>query len=220
MNRMSYEIIMVLGGENPITKSRSKKALELHLETKRPILLTGSHSSMLDHAPEKTEREQMREYLISMGTKPSSTLIEEYPSHLQGSRDVLGNLVFSEKPLQGIQRVALVTDDYHMPRALWIANFVYPTKRFIPYETKCPSTLKEKAINWLSWQALRYDLRNITPGDLESIRAHMLSTPAYSTRPKQSLNGILLNLARFAKGKGMTGIKTNLKYYEANCPQD
>ena len=156
----SLDALLVLGGEGS-DHSRSDHTNSLYKSRAVPIeiVLSGNSSGLKNLVPVKPEADVMRDYLIEKGI-PNEFLHTETKS-----LDTLGNIVFSwpilDDILSGFQtkRLGLVTDNFHMMRALWTAKRVLPDSYAItplPSEKNADvkASLMERAVKY----AIAYDL--------------------------------------------------------------
>ena len=118
---VDYDCIIVLGaqvlptGEPSVQLSwRLDKAEEYYLKSPCPIVVTGAQGGN-EPAP---EGDVMREILLSRGV-PESDVISDPAS--ENTRENIANAwaILSE---MGCERPLIVTSDYHLPRALAIAE--------------------------------------------------------------------------------------------------
>lgn len=116
------DVIVVLGARsyingsyNPCLKARVDKASELyHKKLASKLLVTGGN----DKEDHKNEAETMREIAIENGVNPEDILMEKSAS------STYENFLFSKKILRerGLTSVIIVTEPFHMARAMLVAN--------------------------------------------------------------------------------------------------
>ncbi len=118
--RQDTDAIIVLGAQvlpngqpNRILKTRLEMAAEAYFAAPRPIICCGAQG---DDEP-APEGNVMREYLIQLGIPETDIFAETQ------SRNTYENIRNAKQMLpQGTRSVLIVTSDYHIARALWIAG--------------------------------------------------------------------------------------------------
>ncbi|HIH24286.1 TPA: YdcF family protein [Candidatus Woesearchaeota archaeon] len=182
----TLDALLVLGGEDQTYRPRSNTAkmiygaVTMRRNEPLPIILSGLHSALFPDSP-VVESKEMRDYLLEKGI-PRNALFAEAQS-----MDTVGNFYHSQKYLAlfGARRIGVVTDDYHMERALWAGKKVLghsPT--LIPVTTGVDGTTLRDASERISLYALRVGMRNIAPGDHAAINEY-LARPHASARMGQ-----------------------------------
>jgi len=133
------------GSPNRILKTRLDMAYDAWRENPRPIICCGAQGSD-EPAPEGSV---MRDYLIQKGVPPTFVTAET------GSYNTYENLANARALLpEGTNSVLIVTSDYHVPRALWIAR----SKGLTAYGAGSPTYWKwrfknhtKEAASWLKY---------------------------------------------------------------------
>lgn len=119
------DALLVLGGEDRTQWHRSRAAAAYFLACRKAglalprVLVTGGASARLQHAKRaapaahRTEAASMAEFLLAEGV-PRSHLLQE-----ACARDTLGNVALggAMAARHGLQRLLLVSDDFHLWRA-------------------------------------------------------------------------------------------------------
>ncbi len=197
---MKPDLIMVLSGEDPQARHRSKKAIEIYqaYDGEAPILVSGSHSGLLGRElPSGMAREchQSQEFLISQGVPERDVTCEE------ASLCTLGNFYFSQPLIkENQQSVYVVTDPFHMKRSMWCSRVIFGLeKEFTAQETANDSNSPyKKAIESLQMALLGRDFRNrgIEAGDSEAMRDFFENAhPFYCAgSPEKTWYGIFIRL--------------------------
>lgn len=122
-----FKIGILLGGGltkrnrlNKISRRRVKLAYNLlkegYIET---IILSGKYGKK---KKTKTEAEVYKEYLLDRGIRTRQIILEEE------SRDTIGNAVYTKELMIGKRfqkKAMLITNDFHIKRALNIFKFVF-----------------------------------------------------------------------------------------------
>ena len=113
-----YDCILVLGYPNMtamqhrILNSRLKTALQIYRRgASGVIIVTGGGTRV---RPAGTEADVMKAYLIGRGVPPSAIIAE------RRSKNTIGNAFFSKPLIQKNSRFAVVTSEFHVPRARYI----------------------------------------------------------------------------------------------------
>ncbi len=121
------DVLLVLGGEDPVYRTRSNHAAMIYfnLGNHPPLVLSGNYSNPKPGL--LSEASQMKDYLINNMMIPEERIFLE-----ENSTTTLENIVFSKPIIDDVlsgfisKRVGLVTDGFHMPRASWLADYVFP----------------------------------------------------------------------------------------------
>ena len=143
------DAIIVLGAQvlpngepNRILKTRLEMAFSAYQAAHRPIVCCGARGS---DEPE-AEGTVMRNYLISRGIPDNDVRAETLSVNTYENIDNAKQLLSSTA-----QRVLIVTSDYHVARALWIAR----SKGLVAYGAGSPTYWKWRFMNHtkvaLSW---------------------------------------------------------------------
>lgn len=201
MSKISQpDLIMVLSGENPVERHRSKKAVELYFKygEQVPILVSGSHSGLLGRTlPEGMKREchQTRDSIASKNVPSDSIRLEE------NSLCTLGNFFLSFPHIRSHElEIDLVTDKFHMSRSLWCSNVLFGgTKKFNPQNTE-NALANPYSIFIESFQkkllGLDFLIYGVSPGEYDSIFRYMREVhPFYSeSTPPFSFYGVFTKI--------------------------
>jgi len=176
---VSQVALLVLGGENPHSHSRSRAALAYYRKhhAARLIVSGGARVTYCGtgrrHLP-RSEAEHMAHWLRAAGVPPAH-IWQETQAH-----DTLGNIVLGVGLAQsrGIsaRHVVLVSDDFHLPRCHWL--FV----RVCGHGPLDAIATGEFAPLWLRWreplaqavQRLSLHRAQVACGDLEGYRRFVL----------------------------------------------
>ncbi|MFQ5474871.1 MAG: YdcF family protein [Candidatus Nanoarchaeia archaeon] len=163
------DALVVLGGEGK-EHSRSNHVFSIYSAVKDSqsrslyIILTGGHHGV-GKASRSSESGGMKQHLSALGV-PDEVMRTE-----NASRDSLTNIIFSQFILDDldVKRFGLVTDQFHMLRALWTAYRVLDGKyEIIPCPTRERAGLRKHLVEAAIKQALRFELRGIHSGDQET----------------------------------------------------
>jgi len=121
--------VLVLGGENPHSRSRSRAALAYYQHHPAVVRLIVSGGARVVHREAgqrfafASEAEHMACWLLAAGV-PAAHVWQETQA-----RDTLGNIVLGVAlaQSQGIsaRQVVLVSDDFHLPRCRWLFRHVF-----------------------------------------------------------------------------------------------
>jgi uncharacterized SAM-binding protein YcdF (DUF218 family) len=124
--------LLVLGGEDPRTCTRSRAALAYYQDCRtrvRPVprlIVSGGARVWLPGEKEPaglSEAEHMARCLLAAGVPPAHVWLEPQ------ARDTLGNIVLGVDVAlaRGIspRNVVLVSDDFHLPRCRWLFAQVF-----------------------------------------------------------------------------------------------
>ena len=153
---LNTDAIIVLGAQvlpngqpNRILKTRLDMARSVYEKAPQPIICCGAQGDD-EPAPEGAV---MRDYLVVSGV-PEAAVTAETESY-----NTYQNLENARKLLpEGIRRVLIVTSDYHVPRALWIAR----DKGFEAVGAGSPTYWKwrfknhtKEALSWLKYAYMK-----------------------------------------------------------------
>ena len=184
------QALLVLGGENPLHRPRSRTALHYYLacsargQVPPCIVLSGAGGSgtgVRTGTIAPTEAAAMADYLVARGVAPAHVLQEPL------ARTTLANVVLGGAlaARHGLQRVWLVSDDFHLWRALRLYERVWgcaPAAWLASGERgSVYLRLREKAVFALQTGALH--LAGVAPGNW---RAHLAFVSA-ATQPTQPM---------------------------------
>ena len=176
---VSTQALLVLGGEDPVHRPRSRAALHYYLSCRAHGLRLPS----LVLSGASAEAQAMAAFLVSRGVAPTHLLQEPL------ARTTLGNVVLGGALAahHGLLQVALVSDDFH----LWRARRLYQRVWGRSPAACLPSgdrgsvylRLREMVVFALQTGALRW--ARVAPGDW---RAHwaFLSAVQPATQPPRS----------------------------------
>ena len=169
--------LLVLGGEDPLHRPRSRAALHYYLACRARaqelpcLVLSGAGVTAAGagaHTTGVTEAEGMAAYLVARGVAPTHVLQEPL------ARTTLANVVFGGAlaAQHGLERVALVSDDFHLWRALRLYQRVWGCTPALCVASGARGSaylrLREKAVFALQMAALQ--LAGVAPGNW---RAHL-----------------------------------------------
>ena len=150
--RQDTDAIIVLGAQvlpngepNRILKTRLEMAIDAYAQNPRPVICCGAQGTD-EPAPEGTV---MREYLIARGIPQTDVQAEIH------SFNTYENLSNAKALLDaGAKTVLIVTSDYHVARALWIAG----DKGLMAYGAGSPTCWKwrfknhtKEALSWVKY---------------------------------------------------------------------
>ena len=172
------QALLVLGGEDPQHRPRSRTALHYYLACRA----RGQALPCLVLSGAGAEAPAMAAYLVARGVAPSHLLQEPL------ARSTLANVVLGGAlaARHGLQRVALVSDDFHLWRALRLYQRVWgraPTACLPSGERgSVYLRLREKTVFALQMGALQ--LAGVAPGNW---RAHwtFVTTAPQPAQPPQ-----------------------------------
>jgi len=99
------------GSPTAVLRDRVDTAAQLYFNGKVEKLLMSGDNSTLDY----NEPESMRQYAISLGI-PDEDIVLDYA----GRRTY--DTCYRAKAIFGLERAILVTQDFHLPRALYLCN--------------------------------------------------------------------------------------------------
>lgn len=99
------------GSPTAVLRDRVETASQLYFGGKVEKLLMSGDNSTLDY----NEPESMRQYAISLGI-PDADIVLDYA----GRRTY--DTCYRAKAIFGVERAILVTQDFHLPRALYLCN--------------------------------------------------------------------------------------------------
>ncbi len=164
-------------------KERLNKAIEIFDEhTVSYIILSGKYSYKFATKPKTTEAELMKLYLRSRGIPAHKIIKEEH------SKDTFGNAYFTKQYVidaKGLENIAIVTSDYHIPKAAFLFRKVYGheyvlhfigTPSFHAKEKMRKLKLREQMVLMI----LKRYLSHIKPGHMRDLRRFLYSKhPVY-----------------------------------------
>lgn len=101
------------GDASPILRDRIRTAANLYLAGKVEKLLMTGDNSTLDY----NEPAAMREYALSLGI-PDEDIVLDYA----GRRTY--DSCYRAREIFGVEKAVLVTQDFHLPRALYLCNML------------------------------------------------------------------------------------------------
>ena len=145
-----FDSIIVLGAQVKEDGSLSNqlllrltRTLEAYMQNQCLIVTTGSRG---ENEPLE-EGIAMRDWLVKSGVNPNDVVAET------NSKSTIENIKFANKILvsRGKSKPAIVTSDYHLPRALQIAKDLSINAQGIPSPTKSEYWLKNHSREVLSW---------------------------------------------------------------------
>ncbi len=176
-NMESLDAVIVLGGERK-TFYRLNYAYNLYrnIETLKNIspyiIIAGNSSGFYSYEFNETDSGLMRNNFISCGIDEKVIFIEEE------SLDTLANFYYIEPILKelNVTDAAIVTDAYHIKRAIWSAKFVLGRNyTFYPFATskKGSFTEKLKEFGIISSQKLDLFIFGIKPGNRSSFKNYL-----------------------------------------------
>ena len=149
-----FDAIIILGSQvlregtpNIQLKWRLDKALEILKEHPVPVVVCGAQGSD-EPLP---EAEAMRNYLTEAGIAPETILTDPDSFNTRENLQNAGRLL---NGLEGnpVQRVLIVTSDYHLPRALELAKDVGFTASGVPSPTLGGwNTVRNYARETIAW---------------------------------------------------------------------
>ena len=116
IENQNYDAILVLGckvnGNSPslmLTK-RLEKAYEVYKKTNTKLLLTGDHGKN-----NYDEVNVMRDYLLDYGIQEEDIFLDHAGFSTYDS-------IYRAKYIFGVKKIIIITQEYHMYRALYLAN--------------------------------------------------------------------------------------------------
>ena len=201
----TLDALLVLGKKRPL--DRITRAFETYFyfssKKNKPlnIIVSGEYSGIAKNVPISSEAGMMEGILID------NNVPEKYIFTENNARDTLGNIVYSWEILDGIfpedetKKIGLVTDKYHMDRALWTANRVLPEK----YQTiPCPTNNNKFSFGkeTILKNILRYELKRnkLQKGDKEEFDKYMKEKhPMHVENAPIGLYKIVVSLAKIVK---------------------
>jgi len=201
------QALLVLAGENPKERPRSKRAIEVHKKYGRiPVILSGSHAGMHGPNPPRGERKsciQMQEYMIRRGVKFEDIILEGR------SMSTLANFYYSQPIILelGATRVGLITDPVHLKRSMKCARKVFAdTVGFIQIPSASNCGFSSPVQEWVLRTCTTIDLgiRKIKDGDYEALTYFMENVdpyhaPTYGNKPGITLHNTLIKVAKAVK---------------------
>ena len=170
----TIDTFLLLAGEGQ-EYDRTKHTNTLYNTTPHqpPILISGSHSGLYK-PPLEPEAQIIRNILLAWEISKEKLFTEEK------SIDTIGNMVFSRPILDQIlsgsntKRIGLITDKYHMQRALWIAQKVFPSNYTVdPLPTEKTTSTFGSLVESLVLAAWKHDFRKFNPGYQEQWEEYM-----------------------------------------------
>lgn len=191
---MKKDVIIVLGNSinkdktlPAIAKKRVEKASEIYKKgIAKKVLMSGKWGAHINFKPAITEAKAMKNYIVSLGVKPSQVFCEEQ------SRDTATNLFFTRKLFlepKKWNKIVIVTSDYHMKRVKYLARKIFGPDFEVDFE---------EAENGISQQELKQKLKKekkdmiitklaaqgILDGDFKRIEQLITKYhPSYSKKP-------------------------------------
>lgn len=99
------------GEPTEVLESRLRTALALHQQGRAPWFLVSGDN----RTPEYNEPQAMRRWLVRQGV-PRTRIVEDYAGRRTYDSLRRAHVVF------GVQRCTIVTSDFHLPRALYLAE--------------------------------------------------------------------------------------------------
>ena len=112
----NYDAILVLGckvnGNSPslMLAKRLDKGMDVYHKTNTKILLSGDHGKN-----EYDEVDVMKEYLINSGISDEDIFLDHAGFNTYDS-------IYRAKYIFGVKKIIIITQEYHMYRALYLAN--------------------------------------------------------------------------------------------------
>ncbi len=172
------QALLVLGGEDPLHRPRSRTALHYYLDCRARaqalprLVLSGAGVVAAGvggaHAAGVTEAAGMAAYLVAHGVAPAHVL-QEPLARTTLANVVLGGVLAAQ---HGLERVALVSDDFHLWRALRLYQRVWGCAPALCLASGARGSaylrLREKAVFALQMAALQ--VAGVAPGNW---RAHL-----------------------------------------------
>ena len=210
------DILVELGGEDKKERHRSAKVLEIYRSGPLPIVVSGSHSGLI--GPDlplgiKPECKDVADYLCSNGVADSDLRLEG------DSVDTLGNFHFLRKGgyIPKESNVGLVTDPFHMPRAVYCANKIFGDyANFVPVPTEREVELKDKVMEGVYTFVMNLDLRKIKDGDFDAMDYFMDNQHPYYGKEffknkEFSWQGLMINRLRKMDKSKVASIATCIR---------
>ena len=200
----TLDALLVLGKKNPLNRIIS--AFEIYYLNSMKnkslnIIISGKHSGISRNPSIVPEAGKMEDFLMDQKV-PKEHIFPEYKA-----KDTLGNIVYSwnilDKMFPGneTKKIGLVTDKYHMDRALWTANQVLPEK----YQTiPCPTNIDKFSFGkeTILKNILKYELKRnkLQKGDKEEFDKYMKEKhPMHAENAPIGLYKIIVSLAKIVK---------------------
>jgi uncharacterized SAM-binding protein YcdF (DUF218 family) len=194
MKIMSSEAIVVPGAGLTANGELTEKAVlrmdtaisALEEGTAPYIVVSGSHSFMLQTPPSLTEAQIMKKHALQKGIDEGAIYIEDE------SLDTIGNALFTKKKvveLNGWKRLAVVTSKSHLPRTVAIFKHVLG-EGYEVQEIAAPEnvTLKERIYEAMGMRIMKEVFRGTKPGDNEAIQERLFDlVPGYRDSTLQHL---------------------------------
>ena len=175
------ELIIVLGSR--IAAREIHEELKRRLDVAISISVRGSKillsGGLTNPALQKSEARIMMEYITAHGIPESSVILEE------NSLDTIGNGVFSALILKKMPKpeiIRVVSSCYPMKRAEFIFMRCLGPSFNLDF-SHCSYFSRDDIDEGRSMKSAEEFFRGIPPGDIQSIRDHLLSThPLYMNR--------------------------------------
>ena len=171
----NLDALIILGGNG----SRYKKALKVYNEQgPLNIVCTGRYSGLDPNYSGESESIMARNYLISNNVPEDSIRIEEE------SLDTIANAVKSFTILKdiGANKIGVVTDDFHMDRAInTLERVLDPNYEFFPIPTGESRSKTWMLIEKITDIAQTIDLKllDLKPGDKEKFEGYLKKEHAF-----------------------------------------
>lgn len=127
------------GKLSPVLRQRMESALSLALRRPGTKMVLSGHTVPQGYS----ETRAMREYAVKRGFPPRDVILDE------DGRSTFLTLFNCQKKL-GLRRVALVSQGYHLPRALYIARRLGMTGYGLRVETNAAHPSSATAREWFS----------------------------------------------------------------------
>lgn len=185
---MQPDSLLVLGGQKNTSRTDAAVAAYCDYGKTLPIICSGGVKR-----GHQSEARIMRELLLRQGVSDDDILLEEQ------SLDTLGNLYFSKPLLYDCQvsHVGIVTDPFHLPRAMYCANVLFSPDKFtaLPVPSTQQATLRERLQEAIIHCAQALDLSKV-PLDAPHITKYMQEKhPLYGSHPS-GFYSLLTRVAR------------------------
>ncbi|MDO4640627.1 MAG: YdcF family protein [Neisseria sp.] len=111
------------GQPNPCLRSRVEASAQLYNAGKvRVLIMSGGTDN-----DGNNEAEAMRDIAVSLGIPSSYILLESR------SENTYENIMFSAPLLKNSNKIILVSESFHLPRAEWFASRLWPRKKIQSY---------------------------------------------------------------------------------------
>lgn len=139
----SIDALIVLGGQQDHCRTNLATQVWHHINHLRgkkvPIIVSGYSWVLAKQTPQESEAQVMRNNLVEKEVNNDFIMLEER------SLDIIQNLVYSQLNLEviraqinpNLEHIGLITNDFHMPRALTYANKIISNDfNIIPIEVR------------------------------------------------------------------------------------